>query len=303
MLKYLNVTTYFTKQTLSVTDTGLKSNEVQGGGMIYYKTDQGRMPALGLGTWQLKGQECRDIVKLALDLGYRHIDTAVAYDNEEDVAAGIQASGLDRQLLWITSKIWIDDLHRRDAFTSVEDSLRRLSSDYLDLVLIHWPNDQVPMQETLEAMREMRDKGLVRHIGVSNFTLSQVREARELAPILCNQVECHLFLQQQDMHALLQELGMLLIAYSPLARGDVEQDEAVERLAIRHRATPEQIALAWLLQRQQVAAIPKASSREHLIDNLKSLDIKLDQDDLDLIEGLDRGQRIIDPDFAPAWGT
>lgn len=269
--------------------------------MPYYEIDGDRVPILGLGTWQLAGANCQRTVRSALDWGYRHIDTAPAYDNEADVGEAILNSPLDRRELWITTKIWRDDLRYQDAVTSIHRSIDRLACDYLDLVLIHWPNDEVPLSETLLAMKEMRSEGFVRHLGVSNFTPSQVEEARHLAPVTCNQIECHLFLQQHAMHRQLRRLGMLMTAYSPLARGRVEDEDAVERLAAKHGATPEQIAIAWQVRREGVMVIPKASSDEHLRQNLTALDLELDVEDLETISSLDRGERIIDPDFAPSW--
>jgi len=271
--------------------------------MRYLDIEDDRVPAIGLGTWQLEGDECRTTVSRAIDLGYRHIDTATMYNNEEQVGQGIADSGINRHELWITTKVWRDDLHHQEVLGSIDKSLERMACDYIDLLLIHWPNDEVPLRETLQAMKEMRSEGRVRHLGVSNFTPSQVREAKELAPVVCNQVECHLFLQQHDMYCLLRELNMLMTAYSPLARGHVDEDDAVERLAAKHGSTPEQIAIAWQLKRDGVMVIPKASSEEHLRQNLAAMDLELDDEDFEAIRGLDRGERIIDPDFAPVWGS
>lgn len=261
------------------------------------------MPALGLGTWKLQGTDCRNTVRSALEMGYRHIDTATMYENEAEIGQELGASDIPRQDLWITSKIWRDDLHHQAALASIDRSLERLACDYLDLVLIHWPNDDIPLYETMLALREMRQEGRVRHIGVSNFTPSQVQQALELAPIITNQVECHLFLQQQQMHELCQAHNLVLTAYAPLARGGVAEDQTVTRLANKYQITPEQLALAWQLHRPGVAVIPKASSEEHLRANLDALKVSLAEEDLAALRQLDRGERIINPEFAPAWGT
>ncbi|MFW5828939.1 MAG: aldo/keto reductase [Planctomycetota bacterium] len=261
------------------------------------------MPVLGLGTWQLEGADCCDAIRSALDMGYRHIDTATMYGNEAEIGQELGKSDIPRDQLWITSKIRREHLHHDDVLASIDKSLERLACDYLDLALIHWPNEDVPLRETMLALKEIRKEGRIRHIGVSNFTPSQVREARELAPIITNQVECHLFLQQHEMYELLRSHEMVLTAYSPLARGGVEEDETVQRLADKHDASPEQIAIAWQLHREAVVAIPKASSEKHLRSNMEALSISLDDEDLETVRSLDRGERIIDPEFAPAWGT
>jgi len=260
------------------------------------------MPALGLGTWQLEGSDCRDAVRSALKIGYRHIDTATMYENEAAIGQELGLTDVPRQELWITSKIWRDDLRHNDVLKSIDQSLERLACDYLDLILIHWPNDDIPLRETMLALKEVRTEGRVRHIGVSNFTPSQVEEALALAPIITNQVECHPFLQQHDMYKLLQAKELVLTAYSPLAHGSIDEDETVRGIARKHKASPEQIALAWQLHRPGIAAIPKASSEQHLRSNLDALSITLEADDLAAIRQVDRGERIIDPDFAPAWG-
>lgn len=261
------------------------------------------MPILGLGTWKLQGTACRVAVRSALQMGYRHIDTATMYENEADIGQELASSGVPRQDLWITSKIWRDDLHHQAALASIDRSLERLACDYLDLVLIHWPNDSIPLSETFLALKEMRQEGRVRHIGVSNFTPSQMEKALELAPIITNQVECHLFLQQNDLYELCQAKHLVLTAYAPLARGGVTDDETVLQLSHKYQITPHQLALAWHFHRPGVAAIPKASSEDHLRANLEALDVVLADEDLETLAQLERGGRIIDPEFAPSWGS
>lgn len=260
-----------------------------------------RVPAIGLGTWMLTGRECRRAVETALALGYRHIDTARIYDNEPDVGKGLAASRVPREEVFLTTKVWRDELHARDVERAAERSLKLLTTPYVDLLLVHWPNPAIPLEETLGAFVRLEERGLVRHVGVSNFPPALLRRAAALAPILCNQVEMHPYLGQRELHALAERLDLLLTAYSPLARGRVERDPAVAEVARRLGRTPAQVVLRWLVGKGRVAAIPKASSPEHLAANLKIFDFELGPDDAAAIDALDRGRRIVDPAFAPDW--
>ncbi len=264
-----------------------------------------RMPALGLGTWQLTGSACARAVRGALDLGYRHIDTAQAYGNEAEVGSAIAESGVDREQLFLTTKLWTDRLSRADVLRSAEESLRRLRTDRLDLLLIHWPNPRVPLAETLEAMAELREAGKLRHIGVSNFPVALLREAVEEvgADIFCDQVEYHPLLSQRPVLDYLRPRGMPLVAYSPLAHGKVLTHPEVRRIASKHGATPAQVSLAWLLGQDGVAAIPKASGMEHLRDNLAALDLDLDPADRAALDRLQGHTRTVAPSWAPNWDT
>ncbi|CAN5694857.1 aldo/keto reductase [soil metagenome] len=267
--------------------------------MRYVSLEGRKVPALGLGTWELQGATCRDAVATALELGYRHIDTAQGYGNEADVGAGIDGS--DREELFITTKLSTSNLSSQRVHSSTRESLDKLGSDYVDLLLIHWPAAFDRISETLSAMVELREAGAIRHIGVSNFTSAQLLEAARLAPVACNQVEYHPFLGQQAVLSAAREHDMVVTAYSPLARGAVIDDETVNDVAEAHGVTPGQVALAWLLAQDSVMAIPKASSREHLQENLASADLALSHDELSRLDELERGQRIIDPPSAPDW--
>lgn len=270
---------------------------------MIHKTIQGtRVPALGLGTWLLREEACTEAVADALELGYRHIDTAQAYENEEAVRKGIRQSGVDREAFFLTTKVWLDNLRPEAARQSTEKSLRRLGTDYVDLLLIHWPSDDVPVERTLDALYRLQEEGKTRHVGVSNFTPSLLERALAHGPIFCNQVEYHPFLSQDELLALAREHDLLLTAYSPLARGDVLEDQTIQEIARAHGKTPAQIALRWLVQQEQVAAIPKAASTEHRRNNLDLFDFALSGAEMEQISGLARGQRIVDPDWAPAWG-
>lgn len=269
--------------------------------MKFVRLDDDLMPALGLGTYRLDGAECARAVASALELGYRHIDTAERYGNEAEIGEVLQSTEVPRDELWITSKVWLDNLTGDGVRPAVEGSLERLGLDRLDLLLVHWPPREAPLREVMLAMNAVQAAGLTRHIGVSNFTPSLLRRANELSPVCCNQVEYHPFLSQRRLARLTWQLGMVLTAYSPLARGEVNGDRTLRHLAKLHQATPAQVALAWLLAQNNVVAIPKAASREHQQENIDALRLRLSPDELLQVEGLRRGERHIDPDFAPTW--
>lgn len=260
-----------------------------------------RMPALGLGTWQLKGGACREAVRHALELGYRHIDTARMYGNEEAVGRGVRDSGVDRSGVWITSKIWLDALEHDAFLRSAEASLKALGTDYLDLLLIHWPSQEVPLDEPLAALKELAAQGKARHIGVSNFTPPLLEQALDTAPIVCNQVEYHPFLSQRRLLTMVQRHGLILTAYSPLARGRVPGDGTLREIGRHHGKRAAQVALRWLLQQERVAAIPRAASPEHRRQNLEVFDFELSAEEMAQIDDLARGERLSDPSFAPNW--
>lgn len=260
-----------------------------------------KVPKVGLGTWQLTGRQCRDAVKNALNIGYRHIDTAQVYGNEREVGQGIQASKIDRDDIWLTTKVWRDKFKREDVLSSVDESLRKLETDYVDLLLIHWPSESVPFKETLEAMNQLVEQGKVRNIGVSNFTPEQLEKAQEVSEreLFTNQVEYHPFLDQSELLQKCREEDMMLTAYSPLARGDVLNDETLIAIGAKHDKTSAQAALRWLMQKENVAAIPKASTHPHQADNLNIFDFELGEDEMQRISELASNERKVNPAFAP----
>ena len=264
-----------------------------------------RIPALGLGTWQMRGETCREAVRQALALGYRHLDTARMYDNEADVGAGLEAADVPREKVFLTTKVWMDQLAPRALKAAAAESLERLRTDYVDLLLIHWPNPEAPLADSLGAMAELREAGRVRHIGVSNFNVALMRQAMEDhgADIVCNQVEYHPFLSQRAVIDYARARGAAVTAYCPLARGEVAGDPTLKEIAAKHGKTPAQVALRWLVQQDGVAAIPKAASSEHLRSNLEVFDFALDGDDLAAIDRLPGDGRQIDPGWAPDWDT
>ncbi len=275
-------------------------------GALSYVTARGvKVPVLGFGTWDVFGAEGRRTMEEALSLGYRHIDTAQMYGNEDEVGAAMRSSGIDRSDLFITTKI-DNGNHGRDATRrSTEESLRRLATDYIDLLLIHWPSRSVPLAETLEAMAALKSEGKVRHLGVSNFTTALLAEAVERcrADLLCNQVEYHPFLPQRDVRAALGRYGMILTAYSPLAKGRAARDPTLAAIGGKYGKTASQVALRWLIEQDGVAAIPKASNRAHMIENLAALDFALSSEDQAAIDRLGAPEgRVNDVSgWSPAW--
>jgi 2,5-diketo-D-gluconate reductase B len=259
------------------------------------------VPSLGMGTWLLEGDDCSAAVPAALEAGYRHIDTAQIYGNEAEIGAALAESSIGREELFLTTKIW-NDQHAADRVAaSTQDSLRRLRTDYVDLLLIHWPVELERLTETLEAMVGLQERELVRHIGVSNFTQSQLARAVEAAPVACIQVEYHPFLDQRPLVAAAAQAGVALTAYSPLARGKVLSDATLQCIGEEHGKTAAQVALRWLLDQKGVMVVPKATSVEHLVANLDVFDFSLTADERAQIDGLARGERLISPGWAPNW--
>lgn len=259
------------------------------------------VPALGLGTWQVTGAECRRVVEKALEIGYRHIDTAQMYENEAEVGAALRSSGLARDDFWVTTKVSPEHAAPKEVTRTTHDSLKRLAVDSIDLLLLHWPQPAVPLEQTLGAMQRLQEEKVVRHIGVSNFTPPLLDEALRLAPIGCLQVEYHPYLGQSQLLQMAQDRDLLFTAYCPLARGKVAQDPVLREIGEAHGKSAPQVALRWLLQQHNVAAVPKASSEAHLRSNFEIFDFELDAEEARRIAQLERGERLINPSFAPQW--
>lgn len=260
------------------------------------------VPTLGLGTWQLRGDAATAAVRHALGVGYRHIDTAQVYGNERDVGLGLKASGVPRDEVFLTTKVWRENLAPEAVRRTTDESLRRLGTDYVDLLLMHWPNSDVPLAETLGALADVRDAGKARLIGVSNTPAGLLREALKTEPTIANdQVEYHVYLGQDRLVEAVREAGLFLTAYSPIARGRVTDDAIIAEIARAHGATPTQVALAWLLAKDRVAAVPKSGTPTHIETNYGAQELNLSADEMATLSGLARGQRLIDPDFAPDW--
>ncbi len=259
------------------------------------------VPNLGLGTWQITGEACVEAVEDALAIGYRHIDTARAYENEAEVGRGIARSGVDRSEIFLTTKIWIADFEPRALRAAAEDSLTKLGTSYVDLLLLHWPNPDMPVADSLQAMVELREDGLIRQLGVSNFPPGQLRRALELAPVFTNQVEFHPFLRQPALHEVAEEHDLLLTAYAPLAHGKVPADPTLREIGEAHGKSPGQVALRWLLDQPRVVAIPKASSHGRRAENFDVFDFALSPAETARIDALPKDQRDFSPSFAPDW--
>lgn len=264
-----------------------------------------KVPALGLGTYPLSRSAGQRAIATALEIGYRHIDTAQMYGNEADVGAAVRASGVPREHIFITTKINNANHKAADVRHSTEESLRKLGSDYVDLLLIHWPVSQVPLAETLEAMAKLKAAGKVRLIGVSNFNTQLMAEAVAIlgSEVVCNQVEYHVFLAQRAVLAAVRRYDMMLTAYCPVAHGDVARDPTVIAVARHLGRTPTQVALRWLIEQDRVAAIPKASSRAHLEENFAIFDFALSPADRGAIDkiGSAKGRMIEYAGYSPVW--
>ena len=261
------------------------------------------MPKLGLGTWPMKGDECRRAVESAIAIGYRHIDTAEMYDNEEAVGAALRASG-QRAEIHVTSKVWPDHLAPDALKRAFDATLRKLGSDYVDLYLIHWPDPKMDLPAALRVMGEFQAQGRARAIGVSNFPVALMRQAVEQigAPIACNQVEYHVLLSQAKVLDYARAHGMAVTAYAPLSKGSrLGELPVMQAIARKHGATANQIALAWLLGQDGVAAIPKSSRPENQRENFEAQKIVLDAADNAAIAGLKNSQRFVDFSRGIPW--
>lgn len=271
--------------------------------MMFVEANGAKIPAIGLGTWELRGRACARIVEQALRLGYRHIDTAQMYDNEREVGEGMRAAGLKRDQVFLTTKIWPSHFAPHDLERSARESLVRLRLTEVDLLLLHWPSQQVPLSETLGALARVKSQGLARHIGVSNFTVALIQEAVASCPepLVCDQVEYHPYLDQTKVRDACDRHGMALVAYNPLAKGRIKNDRALQRIGDRYRKTSAQIGLRWLVQ-QGVAAIPRTSRLERLSENIEIFDFELSDEDMQEISAMrSAGGRLTDFGFAPKW--
>lgn len=262
------------------------------------------IPALGLGTWPMQGDSCARAVAEALALGYRHIDTAQMYGNEADVKAGIAASGVPRDEIFITTKVERERISAKRMSKSVENGLRKLGVDHVDLLLAHWPNPRVPVAETVTALSDMKRRGLARHIGVSNYTVSLLDEAVRASPepIVVNQIEFHPFVDQSKIMAALRRHGLAATAYMPIARGRVIGNSVIEEIAATHGKSAIQVTLRWLVQQGDVIAIPKSSRIERMKENLAIFDFALSGDEMTRIFELGgRRHMLNDPSSVARW--
>jgi diketogulonate reductase-like aldo/keto reductase len=253
--------------------------------MEYVTVDNVTLPGLGLGTARMRGETCEQAVARGIEMGYRHLDTAQMYDNEAAVGAGIEASGVDRSEVFMTTKLDRENRSAKAVRSSTAASLDRLGLETVDLLLMHSPNDWVPLAETIGAMNELQSEGRVAHIGVSNFSVDQLREAIDVSetPIVTNQVKYHPYHHQDDLLDFCNKHDVILTAYSPLARGRVADDETLGEIGDRHGKTAVQVALRWLIQQPNVIAIPKAASDDHLRENFEVFDFELTDEEVDRV--------------------
>jgi 2,5-diketo-D-gluconate reductase B len=262
-----------------------------------------RLPRLGLGTYRMQGDACRSAVESAVALGYRHIDTAEMYGNEEAIGAALAASRIARKDLHVTTKVWNDNLTPDAIRRAFDASLKRLRLDHIDLYLVHWPAQDMNLAAIFETLMKLREQGRTRAIGVANFNIALLKKVVEeiKAPIACNQVEYHVMLDQTPLRKYLAAKAIPLVAYCPLAQGRAASNETLVAIGRKHGASAAQVALKWLLDQDGVAAIPKASRKESQRANLDALNVGLDDEDRRAIAGLPKDRRCVSPGFAPAW--
>jgi 2,5-diketo-D-gluconate reductase B len=271
--------------------------------MQFLEANGARIPAIGLGTWELRGRTCARLIEQAIKLGYRHIDTAQVYENEREVGEGLRASGIRRDEVFVTTKVWTNHFAPHDLERSVKESLAKLRLAEVDLLLLHWPNPQVPLAETLGALAHVRQLGMARYIGVSNFTVALIEEAVAACPepLVCDQVEYHPYLEQTKVREACARHGMAVVAYSPVARGRIKNDRTLARIGQSYRKTAAQVCLRWLVQ-QNVSAIPRTSRIERLSENIDIFDFELSAEEMGLIFRMGSAKgRLTDFGFAPKW--
>ena len=263
-----------------------------------------KIPALGFGTWPLKGEACIAAVSAALDAGYRHIDTAAMYDNEREVGEAIGNHAVPRDDIFLTTKVWHSDLDHDALIASAENSLAQLGVDQVDLLLIHWPSSEMPIGEQVANLCDAKRRGLARHIGVSNFPSRMLDEAVAVAdePLVVNQIEYHPFQDQSAVLAACRRHGLALTAYSPIARGRVSDNPVIQAIARKNGKSEVQIALRWLIQQPGVVAIPKSADPARIRANIAVADFALTDDEMAHISALGgRDGRTVNFDWAPDW--
>jgi len=271
--------------------------------MDHLQTQGISLPRLGLGTYRMQGIVCREAVESALALGYRHIDTAEMYANEDAIGAALTSANVPRGELHVTTKVWPENLAPDAIRRAFDNSMKKLKLDFVDLYLIHWPSRGMNLPAALETLMKLKEEGRTRAIGVANFTVALLKQAVEeiKAPIACNQIEYHVMLDQSKVMGYMAQKGIPLVAYCPLAQGRAASDETLIAIGNKHGAAPAQVALKWLLDQKGVAAIPKASRQESQQANLDALKLQLDDEDRKVITALPKDKRFVSPAFAPAW--
>ena len=261
------------------------------------------IPALGLGTFQLENETAYDITKAALSEGYRHVDTAQVYGNEEGVGRAIQEAAVPRNEVFLTTKVFRENLYKKDFIPSVEESLEKLKTDYVDLLLIHWPNANVPVEEYMQELMKVQEKGYAKYIGVSNHPTQLLDKVLATgAEIITNQVEYHPLINQDKLHNYLREHELTLTAYSPIAQGKVMGNDTLKTIGEKYGKNEVQVSLRWLMQQDGVLAIPRTSKLSHLKSNISIFDFELTEPEMKQIDQLKAANmRVVNPAFAPQW--
>lgn len=274
--------------------------------MQWITVDNFSIPAIGFGTFQLEGDDVVHMVEYALNIGYRHLDTAQIYGNEAEVGLGIQKSSISREKIFVTSKVWIDSHSQEKLAPSIDESLSKLGTDYLDLLLLHWHNPDVPLEETLKALMAVKKAGKSRYIGISNFTTTLMEKAETICGkgvLVNNQVEYHPYLWQDKILDRAKKLNMSVTAYMPLAKGKVLADKTLTDIGAKYKKSNTQITLRWLIQ-QGVVAIPSSRKELHAKENFNIFDFQLSNEDMDTISAMRGDVRIVSPEkLAPEWDT
>lgn len=271
--------------------------------MNHYTRDGQEIPMIGLGTYDVKGTEAVSLFTSAIEMGYRHVDTAQLYENESEVGTAIQQASVPRADIFLTTKVWPTRLSKDDFLPSVEDSLRKLKTDYVDLLLIHWPNADIPLSETIPELMKAQEQGKARHIGVSNFPIALLAKAIGLgAPIIGNQVEYHPYIDQSNLKGWMDHNDLLLTAYSPLAQGRIFRDQQLIDFSKEMNKSIAQINLRWLLDQKNVMAVPKSSNAERLQANLEVFDFELPEEVTKAMNAMNEpSQRFVRSGNDPDW--
>ena len=269
----------------------------------FIEANGARIPQLGLGTWPMKGEDCAAAVAHALSVGYRHIDTAAMYENEAAVGEGIRHGGVARDAIFVTTKVWFTDIGERDLQRSAEASLKRLGLDQVDLLLIHWPNEQIPLKDSLRGLALAKRAGMARHIGIANFPSKLVDEAAKLSaePLVANQCEYHPHLDQSRVIEAGRRHGIAFVSYTPLGRAKLFDERLIRTLADKYERTPAQIVLRWHMQ-QGVVAIPKSATHTRITENAAIFDFALEEAEMAALHALARPDgRVVNPAWSPRW--
>lgn len=258
--------------------------------------NKNKIPAIGLGTWKLAGKTCEEAVGYALEVGYRHIDTAEIYGNQQEIGNALSKTNVKRKDIFVTSKVWMSNLSKQDTIDSAKNTLEALQTDYVDLLLIHWPNKDIPVIETLEALQLLKEEGLVKNYGVSNFSVKNLEKTKGFEVVI-NQVEFHPSLNQEELKKYCDDHNIVITAFSPLAQGHDLKFKKVKNLAKKYEVSEAQVVLNWLISKG-IVAIPRSGDKKHVKDNFQTLTWEMDKKDVALLDGLKKTNRIVNPSFA-----